>query len=109
VPSTAEERLAKLKQVVENEGLENVFPPLDGTAFYTLICQINHSCNPNVLVKYAVTERGLVAQLHALRDIAPEEEFVQSYIDQHMSFKKRTKALADYGFKCTCTKCVDEL
>eukprot|EP01034_Spumella_vulgaris_P021362 gene21361-27392_t len=107
-PSTPEERLTRLQQVVETEGLENIFPPLDGTAFYSLICQINHSCDPNVLVKYAVTELGLVAQLHALRAIAPEEEFVQSYIDQHMSFKKRQKALADYGFKCACTKCVAE-
>lgn len=93
--------------MIEEEGLDTIYPPLDGTAFYELICQINHSCTPNVIVKYTMSpERGLLAQLHALRDIAEGEEFVQSYIDQSMPFKKRQKALLDYGFQCTCEKCV---
>lgn len=30
----------------------SLFPPLDGTSFYTNICLMNHACAPNVLVEY---------------------------------------------------------
>jgi hypothetical protein len=33
-------------------GDSNIFPPLDGSAFYLNICRINHSCEPNVRVEY---------------------------------------------------------
>jgi hypothetical protein len=75
-----------LRGLIEAEGAERLFPPLDGTAFYPVICHINHSCEPNVAVNYAVnTEEGLVAQMHALRDISDGEELLQSYIDQTQS------------------------
>jgi SET domain-containing protein len=62
-----------------------VFPPLDGTALYATHCKINHSCDPNVIVKYnSCEDRGLIAELHALKDILAGEELVQSYIDQSM-------------------------
>jgi len=105
-----DEQLQRLYAVLGREGLEGVFPPLDGTAFYSLVCKINHSCEPNVLVRYPAAEPGeaarpLVAQLFALRDLAPGEELVQSYIDQNASFEKRRAALRDYGFECSCRKC----
>ena len=40
-------------RTIKRIGHDCIFPPLDGTAFYSLICKINHSCNPNVYVKYA--------------------------------------------------------
>jgi phosphosulfolactate synthase (CoM biosynthesis protein A) len=83
----------QLNTIIEDVGLERLIPPLDGTAFYSLICKINHSCEPNVIVKYdpaaetAVlpetvfantsvgqstgSARGLVGSLHVLRDITP--------------------------------------
>lgn len=83
-----------------------VIPPLDGTSFYNLTCRINHSCEPNVRVEYNMhPEHGLIVELKALRTIDPDEELVQSYIDQNKSYKERSAALKDYGFACTCGKC----
>lgn len=71
--------------ILDEVGADTVYPPLDGTAFYTTICRINHSCNPNVMVKYVCTpEHGLCAQMVVLRDIAEGEELLQSYIDQSL-------------------------
>ncbi len=81
-----DENLAKVRQLVRDNGIDSLFPPLDGTAFYDTICKINHSCNPNVIVKYNCNcTNGLFAELHCLRSISPGEELVQSYIDVSMS------------------------
>lgn len=104
-----DENLAALQELIEEQGMDTLFPPLDGTAFYALICRINHSCDPNVRVVYVNSpEFGLQATLLALRPIQPGEELVQSYIDQFQPFAVRQKALKDYGFQCVCTKCVAE-
>ena len=96
----------RLKYLIEAQEADRLYPPLDGTAFYSTICKINHSCVPNVMVKYTSTlESGLIAQLHTLRSIDPGEELLQSYIDQNMPFDERKAALKDYGFECTCEKC----
>mmetsp|Transcript_16855 Transcript_16855/g.25350 ORF Transcript_16855/g.25350 Transcript_16855/m.25350 type:complete len:468 (-) Transcript_16855:7-1410(-) len=96
-----------LRSLVEEVGVECMFPPLDGTAFYTTICKINHSCVPNVLVQYTShAEYGLCAMIVALRDIAEGEELVQSYIDQTLDTEERQTLLRDYGFRCTCERCV---
>lgn len=76
--------LDQLRALVRETGSDALFPPLDGTALYTTLCKINHSCVPNVLVSYTCTrEHGLVAVLHAVRPVAAGEELVQSYVDQH--------------------------
>lgn len=104
-----DENLTILRDLVEENGLDTLFPPLDGTAFYALICRINHSCDPNVRVVYVNSPQfGLQAHLMALRAILPGEELLQSYIDQFQPFAARQKALNDYGFQCGCTKCVQE-
>ena len=79
-------KIMKLQELIEEEGgYDHLFPPVDGTAFYSLICKINHSCDPNVLVKYNSPEyAGVQGQLVALKDISPGEELVQSYIDQSL-------------------------
>lgn len=102
--------IAALKELVEFNGIDTLFPPLDGTAFYATICRINHSCDPNVRVTYVNSpEHGLQASLIALKPIAPGQELVQSYIDQFQPLAVRQKALKDYGFQCACSKCVSEL
>lgn len=97
-----------LRELVDTHGVETLYPPLDGTAFYATICRINHSCDPNVRVTYVNSLHGLQATLIALKPIAPGEELVQSYIDQFQSLAARQKALKDYGFQCTCPKCLSE-
>ena len=74
---------SRVFRLLEEEDREKLFPPLDGTAFYSMICKINHSCDPNVFVKYVCHPSvGLAAELHAVRDILEGEELTQSYIDQ---------------------------
>lgn len=102
-----DENLAMVRDLIDMHGIDTLFPPLDGTAFYALICRINHSCDPNVRVTYVNSpEFGLQAHLLALRPIQPGEELLQSYIDQFQPFEARQKALKDYGFQCACTKCI---
>lgn len=100
----------ELEKLMEKSGgTDTLFPPLDGTGFYMTTCKINHSCDPNVFVRYNQHPMmGLVLELVAIRDIQEGEELLQSYIDQAQSKVKRQKALRDYGFSCRCTKCVQD-
>jgi len=79
---------------------------LDGTALFSIICSMNHSCEPNCRVRYR-SEKGqpLLAELETLRPILEGEELFQSYIDKDLPLHKRRAALYDYGFKCQCPKC----
>ena len=46
-------QLTSLHSLIEEYSDDHsLFPPLDGTSFYTTICLMNHSCTPNVLVEY---------------------------------------------------------
>lgn len=101
---------ASMMKLIDNSGgLDTLFPPLDGTGFFMTTCKINHSCDPNVFVRYAQhPQMGLVLELTALKNIAEGEELVQSYIDQSLPKDKRQKALRDYGFQCQCHKCASE-
>lgn len=96
----------ELLALLRSHGEDNLFPPLDGTAFYLLTCKINHSCEPNVCIYYECDEmNGLQAKMVALKDIIAGEELVQSYIDQSRSKSQRQSDLAEYGFTCSCHKC----
>ena len=153
--STGNPSLDELHALLNEHGLDKVFPPLDGTAFYTNICKINHSCVPNVIVTYATRSHlkstpvlglptheasavsdgdgsdGLIALVKVLRPVQPGEELVQSYIDTNLGtilllssmqyslshanttvytdYTDRQAALQDYGFTCTCSKCIEEV
>lgn len=104
---TSDGLLNELRAVLNDEGTDNIFQPLDGAAFYFTICRINHSCDPNVMVRYDCDPvKGLVANMHVLRHIDPDEELLQSYINQHLPYEERQKALEDYGIVCTCPRCL---
>jgi hypothetical protein len=76
------ESYQRLEEIINSTGEDNLYPPLDGTSFYTTICRINHSCAPNVMVRYSLVPAvGLCAEMVALRDLEENEELVQSYID----------------------------
>lgn len=56
--------------------------PLILTRRFISILFAQHSCVPNVAVRYALKPSvGLVAQVYSLKPINPEDELVQSYID----------------------------
>jgi len=104
---TGDSNLDSLRTIIQNSGPDNVFPPLDGTAFYTKICRINHSCEPNCVVKYCCDRKlGLIAEVYCLRKIEAGDELVQSYIDNSLDYESRQEALKDYGFLCKCAKCL---
>lgn len=110
---------------------EDLFAPLDGTALYSLICCMNHSCRPNCVVRYPGRTRRqsgkkepgdgvvldassgaaadpLVAEVVLLEDVSDGDELTQSYVTREMGLAERRKALEDYGFFCTCPRCVEE-
>jgi hypothetical protein len=113
-----------LEEIISTTGEENLYPPLDGTSFYTTICRINHSCVPNVMVRYSLVPAiGLCAEMVALRDLEENEELVQSYIDNTLrkcaidlltdcdtvlGTEERQALLRDYGFTCHCSLCQQE-
>jgi hypothetical protein len=107
VELTGDNNLDSLRTLIQSNGPDNIFPPLDGTAFYTKICRINHSCEPNCIVKYSCDRKlGLIAKVYCLKKIEVGDELVQSYIDNTLDFESRQEALRDYGFSCKCTKCL---
>ena len=107
-------------EVIQGDDLDVIFTPLDGTAMYYTACKMNHSCHPNVIVRYTYSCSGggnmarwgpnfpLVVQCTALRDIEEGDELCISYIQNDMSLDDRQEALENYGFTCNCSKCMNE-
>ena len=111
-----EGRIATLQKAAAAERPDDMFAPLDGTALYSLVCCMNHSCRPNCVVRYP---RGasdsadgkaspLVAHVVLLEQVAAGDELTQSYVDKDMGLLERRKALEDYGFLCRCPRCLEE-
>ncbi|KZO97035.1 hypothetical protein CALVIDRAFT_597766 [Calocera viscosa TUFC12733] len=70
----------------------------------------NHSCRPNCVVIYEITEeKGLVMELKAIRPIAKGEEVTISYVDPAIWLGARRSLLKmNYDFLCECPKCKAE-
>jgi hypothetical protein len=81
-------------------------PVSDGTALFSMICVMNHSCVPNVQVAYASGTH--VGTLLALRDIKPGEELFINYVDKTNAEPIREQDLRHYGFRCMCSECKRE-
>ncbi|CAN0425326.1 unnamed protein product, partial [Ectocarpus sp. 13 AM-2016] len=48
------------------------------------------------------------AELVLLEDVPAGEELTQSYVTREMGLIERREALEDYGFFCTCPRCLEE-
>ena len=104
--ANSNEVFRKIREILENEGIEKLFPPLDGTAFYLNTCKMNHSCDPNAYVRYVSTvNEGICAEIASIRVVSAGDELLQSYIDQSLPYEARQLSLLDYGFKCNCSLC----
>ncbi|XP_010551028.1 PREDICTED: histone-lysine N-methyltransferase ATXR2 isoform X2 [Tarenaya hassleriana] len=79
-----------------------------GTAFFPLQSCMNHSCSPNAKAFKREEDRDGQAVVMALRHIDKGEEITISYIDEELPYEERQASLADYGFICKCTKCLEE-
>lgn len=91
---------------------DEIFTPLDGTAHFGFTEKMNHSCEPNSVVLYKSRGWGknhpLVAYCVALKDIQPNEELTISYIEIDEPYEQRQESLKNYGFQCTCPRCLRE-
>lgn len=101
------------EELHEFDDLDDLFPPLDGTAMYSIACKMNHSCDPNVVLIYKRRAgwgqcHPLTAYCVALRDISEGDELTISYINSNESYEKRQESLVNYGFVCECEKCISE-
>lgn len=117
--SPGDDGIATLQKAAVAEQPDEMFAPLDGTALYSLVCCMNHSCRPNCVVR---CPRGiapsrlstdtkalpLVAQVVLIEAVAAGDELTQSYVDKDMGLLERRKALEDYGFLCRCPRCLEE-
>ena len=93
----------------ESDNFNRMFTPFDGTGMFSTACKMNHSCLPNVLVRYrSGWMHPLILQCIALKNIVEGEELCISYIQSDDEFADRQKALKNYGFVCTCVKCQSE-
>ncbi|KAH6788954.1 histone-lysine N-methyltransferase ATXR2 [Perilla frutescens var. frutescens] len=79
-----------------------------GTAFFPLQSCMNHSCIPNAKAFKREEDKDGQATIIALRPISKEEEITISYIDEDLPYGERQEQLADYGFTCKCTRCIEE-
>ena len=109
---------------------------IEGLALYSVICKINHSCDPNAALIYGgmgVDVGKTNAQIVMLRPLEQGEELFISYIDIEesgavrnedglfevdeddeedwvmISKARRVTIQTRYGFDCTCEKCTFEM
>jgi len=79
----------------------------DGTVVAVKIGSfINHSCIPNLDVKFNLEENAMTVQTN--RDIPAKEEVTLSYLSPEIlneSVEIRQTRLKKWGFFCNCTKC----
>ncbi|TMW59728.1 hypothetical protein Poli38472_004797 [Pythium oligandrum] len=87
------------------DGCEEYFVGVEGTALFSTICTMNHSCDPNCTVIYT---RDGEAQVFAVQDINKGDELCISYIDVDQDIKERQECLREYQFICQCARCEEE-
>jgi hypothetical protein len=110
-PVEATESEIALAQTLLCDNPSRIFAPLDGTALFSVVCCMNHSCEPNVEVVYnSACRTPLKAEVRVIKDtgIKKSEEICFSYIDTALPLEDRRAALLDYGFDCACDRCVRE-
>lgn len=88
------------------ELLEAPWPSLHGTALFATVARVNHSCAPNLRIDFPMNCARLTAT--ALAPIAEGEELCISYIRQEPDVQTRRRRLLEYGFVCSCPRCLQE-
>jgi SET domain len=76
-----------------------------GQAVFPRISRINHSCIPNAQGNFH-EELGRF-NIHATRDIMPDEELTLNYLHEHGAAResRQLRLLNGYGFTCECPAC----
>lgn len=84
----------------------NSLPPPESTALYPALSVMNHSCCPNVEIRF--DDANNVAFTVATRDIKKGEEICHSYVSlEELPGRKerQERLLVQHGFTCTCELC----
>ena len=79
-----------------------------GEGLFSLLCVVNHACEPSVVTRYRSWKGATILRVEALRDIKAGEELTVSYVDETEPLAARRAALASYRFECRCAKCERE-
>lgn len=109
-PKVSSALMAEVGAEVGRMSLEQLvqapWPTVHGTALFVTVARINHSCVPNLKIEFHRNSAVLTAI--ALRPLKAEEELCISYIRQEADVKTRRRQLLEYGFTCSCEKCLQE-
>ena len=106
-PATSVPPTVRLREVIDELGsVDQLYPPLCGVGLYDGVSMLNHDCEPNAVV---VFEQDAMATVAALRSIRKGDEICISYIDVDQNADERRADLLDYGFVCTCRRCLEQL
>jgi hypothetical protein len=62
---------------------------------------IGYTCP--VIILYIVNNAAII---QTLKRVSAGTELTVSYIDENEDYEERQKQLQDYGFECTCAKCL---
>jgi hypothetical protein len=102
-----------LGSVLQNRDILNIFynnnfalgDEDDRRAVFPTVARINHSCVPNAQGNFN-TNLGTFT-IHALRDIATQEEITISYLGDQLALRQARQAHLQrgYGFACGCELC----
>ncbi|KIW90463.1 uncharacterized protein Z519_09109 [Cladophialophora bantiana CBS 173.52] len=112
----SEETILRLACVLLINSFTLTNPTFDslGLILHPTPALLNHSCDPNVFVRFDIPPVGAQEDFppygnisfNALRPIAKDEELTLSYIDTTFPFDKRQEELKDrYFFTCNCSLC----
>ena len=102
----------RLDETADAEDLYDVsrrlFPMFAGEGLFSLLCVVNHACEPSVVTRYRSWKGATMMRVEALRDIEAGEELTVSYSGIITPLAARRAALASYRFECRCAKCERE-
>jgi len=86
----------------ETESSNSLFPTFDGLGLFPIESCFNHSCVPNIIVKFFEDN---TAHIVAHAPIKKGKELLHSYVNYEASLENRQRQLREYGFTCVCSKC----
>ncbi|KAK5165096.1 uncharacterized protein LTR77_009193 [Saxophila tyrrhenica] len=87
----------------------NIQTPFGQFCIYVIASRFNHSCVPNVYQSWNSTTKQL--QVHAVRDIEPDEQLYVTYLGSQGNYYLRSQRIeilrSNFGFTCHCKSCAD--
>jgi [histone H3]-lysine4/36 N-trimethyltransferase SMYD len=77
-----------------------------GIGVFPAAALLNHSCAPNCILRYRLTNEGIFVDIVATQNISKGEELTHSYVDCSLPKTCRKKRLLEvYDFDCGCQLC----